>query len=1110
MRLRSLLLPLLLASTAALAQNVVGPVSPASLGNVNAVNPPIFRENLNLGVSVTSLDPNMGGVGTNGAAAGDVVRFAAVACWTNSASFCGGSQPANVINFTESGTLTTTVSATQGGQTITLGTTFCRSEMAGQPIYFPAPYGPLGAPLFAKIVGCVGSQPSATFSIDTPFSVNPNGASMAIAYGVQALNNGQGFLATDVGRRSIAVSEWTSSGTGGAQVLPITAVNSPTQIVVGTNTTTIDNGASFTFVYGTDDSIPLTNACLAAMATPLNSLRVVANHFAPWLGTPCYEVALRGPGSIDNAGDLFTPAGGSSPESRGWTVVPDDAPPAAAPPQILDAATNLPQFAADMPTPSVVHGGDSLETAQPNGLNSLGTYPGIVDSALARANLASFYAPTITYCSGVGSTFQNFDGFPNGTNVPCPSSSSTLWLPQIAAISPAPSLVTIGYTGNDGTALSLPSLADSFEQLQGLGGTFSKVPDLIYVTHHRGSRALAQTVSVTIGGTIVNGDSFTLNVIPPASTYVAAASLTIPITTGETTTQVAAATAAAVNANSTDQAIGERASSSGAVVTLYSPNPGMTYSRTNGSSITATLGAPSGATQLMENYEYAAGYICSFAIVEGKPCLDGEAEAAKQMWGFDPKGMQFTRRYDVPYDTNHITLPYKTSFNAPGFAAVFGSNASQSGTTFWNNFTGNSGVSDTRGPTINFQVGLNFDNRLWLFYNTSTHIISIEGDISAGLPGMALDGPSGRPPVTPSLKANIAVANSGAGGVGVITAKTTGGAAMAAFPWCVAGATVTIPGAGQVDSPSGGTSYTEPFIGTVAAGGCGGSPTNSQITLTTPVTTTFSTTPGASDCFNSNNLQTCFVLLGSPIITSSVSDQPSGNTNCAWTAGQFENFGVQWKDDRLRVWFCNPQSIVYSGKVVRPRADHNFDIQSGGKSPQLLVEGDSNGETTFQTARVVPVFPSLTDLQVAGPPSGNPIANNAYIGDCGGDGLSHNCDILGERIFKSLVDAQQWSVGLASGTATLAATNGGSTTIGQGIGFENLTPAATIASFTVTLPASFPPNGVLTIASDNTITSLSLTANAGQSLAASGIPTTLAGGAAAKLRLVGGVWYSVQ
>lgn len=99
---------------------------------------------------------------------------------------------------------------------------------------------------------------------------------------------------------------------------------------------------------------------------------------------------------------------------------------------------------------------------------------------------------------------------------------------------------------------------------------------------------------------------------------------------------------------------------------------------------------------------------------------------------------------------------------------------------------------------------------------------------------------------------------------------------------------------------------------------------------------------------------------------------------------------------------------------------------------------------------------------------------------------------------------------VTSGTSTVVATNASSSTVADTTSVVILAPAATIASYTLTLPANPSEGHRLTIVSNGTaITALTISANSGHTVASGALPTTFKFGAGNSVQFVfrSTVWY---
>ena len=146
-------------------------------------------------------------------------------------------------------------------------------------------------------------------------------------------------------------------------------------------------------------------------------------------------------------------------------------------------------------------------------------------------------------------------------------------------------------------------------------GACTSIGNNFYLTHVTsgtfgpGSIYLCANETATIGGTILNGDSFKVTFTSSAITG-SPVSITVPVGTSDTLTTLATALAAGINGNAALRAAGIYAQSSAAVVTMaqrWSLSPQAAYSRTSGSNATVTLATPGGGTNNISMTEQIGG-----------------------------------------------------------------------------------------------------------------------------------------------------------------------------------------------------------------------------------------------------------------------------------------------------------------------------------------------------------------------------------------------------------------------------------------------------------------------------------------------------------------------
>ncbi len=139
------------------------------------------------------------------------------------------------------------------------------------------------------------------------------------------------------------------------------------------------------------------------------------------------------------------------------------------------------------------------------------------------------------------------------------------------------------------------------------------------------------------------------------------------------------------------------------------------------------------------------------------------------------------------------------------------------------------------------------------------------------------------------------------------------------------------------------------------------------------------------------------------------------------------------------------------------------------------------GAKTFSSA---PVLSSTTASQALFTDGSKNVVSNAITGS-GNVVMSASPTLTGVIGAASITLSGYYTIGID----TWSATNGGSHTIADGVSAAIAVISGTIAGYTITMPAN-PVNGqVVVITSNGTATSLTLSANSGQTI--SGAATTL-------------------
>ena len=179
---------------------------------------------------------------------------------------------------------------------------------------------------------------------------------------------------------------------------------------------------------------------------------------------------------------------------------------------------------------------------------------------------------------------------------------------------------------------------------------------------------------------------------------------------------------------------------------------------------------------------------------------------------------------------------------------------------------------------------------------------------------------------------------------------------------------------------------------------------------------------------------------------------------------------------------------VYRGPLIRYGGPFYPRIWSNGGSGSLTVQATNvwtDGKLLFR--------PQYTGRELYGS-----LQDSLYDDNLGGNGASHLTTTLFEAVFKPLARAQALGTPPPSfgGVATLVPLTGFSNTIPNGVDNYVLKPAGTLASGALTMPATFPAGKALRIVTTQTITSLTVSANSGQTITGAPSAATLSAGKA--------------
>lgn len=360
------------------------------------------------------------------------------------------------ITFGAGSTVTGNISISEGANTLTLPSAVCVAAMAGMPITITPTAAGTGAgfsggAMISHVLGCPGSQPSATVYLEDRAgrTMSSVAATVVIGPNFSSSDVGKSFCMATAGN-NVQSAPWCNT---------ISAVSSATQITATGNLP----GAGFTtrypvtFSWGTDDRAAITTAMQDALnyanaqgAQP--RVWVTKSHFISPDSTNYFaallsQVDVVGTGSFVQAYNQGTVTGESAP-GFDYRVSPWPPNVAAEPPMSFNLNSPGLQIGQCGSTCNVVMVGDSLWSADPPANGVLGNYAGQAEAALHHWNPGVSFSPVNPYCAIGGATWANLDGNPNQTTGgPCVPSTGSTWLSQIASYT-TPDAMFIGMQNN--------------------------------------------------------------------------------------------------------------------------------------------------------------------------------------------------------------------------------------------------------------------------------------------------------------------------------------------------------------------------------------------------------------------------------------------------------------------------------------------------------------------------------------------------------------------------------------------------------------------------------------------------------------------------------------
>lgn len=183
---------------------------------------------------------------------------------------------------------------------------------------------------------------------------------------------------------------------------------------------------------------------------------------------------------------------------------------------------------------------------------------------------------------------------------------------------------------------------------------------------------------------------------------------------------------------------------------------------------------------------------------------------------------------------------------------------------------------------------------------------------------------------------------------------------------------------------------------------------------------------------------------------------------------------------------------------------------TGNVGVNFTSDGGCCGSSSMQAMPEYPQYAASyawKDLYGWCTPSSPAIATilSPWFGQC-----ANHRGSLGSKIEDVSLGNVQLSAGpnVVRGYFDVLPTTGNSLMVPNGIAAYQVTPAGTLATLTITLPAVFPANQALTIGFDQIISALTLSANTGQTV--NGAPTSATANSSIRFLFDGTVWHRQQ
>jgi hypothetical protein len=530
-------------------------------------------------------------------------------------------------------------------------------------------------------------------------------------------------------------------------------------------------------------------------------------------------------------------------------------------------------------------------------------------------------------------------------------------------------------------------------------------------------------------------------------------------------------------------------------------------------------------------HEYCTSFLRSFARVNGIGLMDFGTYGGMLVDGWSPDAMILKQVPSLAAGVATATAPYSCQYlTRDFFFAVQLGTAAQTGTSFW-----------AAAGTLSISLAAKPDNRLWIGPDGSGNLVvaavtwglpvTTPCAITNGAGALVTSGQTSLTPTAqfiapapPSFKIGNNAASFTSGMVGqcfLIPTSLYNNADMRSYVSGYTNSNNAYVSDGNGNGGSTGSIFVggQMFVANDATAKAdiilaGAGATNHLLTGANSLVTKVATYTSKNSVGLAANASATLTA-GSPVkvFVGSIAVGPTYDTamQIATDAGANPIYTIQKRGNHLRIGYVpggsvianNVRAAIQNNEIVVWEGD--VECYGGPYIPQIWAGASVTVQVVYAWLGERDLrLPSNTEREIWG------AGDAATTFDYGGD-TSHLSQIGISRIVDPIMARQNWAAGAnyAGTFAVNVPTTGFSYTIPANQAFTQLTPAGTLASGTITLPAVSPQGGRIEIMSTQTITSLTVSAPSGYTIQGAAV-TTLAANGTLAYRLAGTVFCRVQ